>query len=86
MKLDYICTSDIAYLRFHGRNAQMWYNGDNVTRYDYLYADAELREFIDPIRHLLLRARIVQLFFNNHAKSQAVVNAKKIELLLKNAV
>ena len=85
MKLDYVSTGDIAYLRFHGRNAQMWYNGDNVTRYDYLYTDTELQEFVEPIRQLLMRARIVQLFFNNHAKSQAVINAKKIELLLKDA-
>jgi len=83
MKLDYISTGDIAYFRFHGRNAQMWYNGDNVTRYDYLYSDEELQSFVVPIRELLKRARIVQLFFNNHAKSQAVVNAKKLELLLR---
>jgi len=82
-KLDYITTSDIAYIRFHGRNAQNWYDGDNVSRYDYLYTDAELQTFVNPILDLLKHAKIVQLFFNNHAKSQAVVNAKKIELLLK---
>jgi uncharacterized protein YecE (DUF72 family) len=83
MKLDFICTSEIAYIRFHGRNAQMWYNGDNVTRYDYFYTDTELQTFINPVKELLKHAKIVQLFFNNHAKSQATVNAKKLELLLK---
>ncbi|MCL2185706.1 MAG: DUF72 domain-containing protein [Treponema sp.] len=83
MKLDYTVTSDIAYLRFHGRNAKMWYNGDTVSRYDYLYSDEELQSFVEPIQQLLKRAKIVQLFFNNHAKSQAVINAKKIEMLLK---
>ena len=82
IKLDYISTSDIAYIRFHGRNAKMWYKGDNVTRYDYLYSDDELQSFIEPIRDLLEHTQIVQLFFNNHAKAQATVNAKKIELLL----
>jgi len=82
-KLAYITTSDIAYIRFHGRNAAMWYKGDAVTRYDYLYNDAELESFINPIWELLRHAKIVQLFFNNHAKSQATVNAKKIEMLLK---
>jgi len=81
--LNYITTSGIAYLRFHGRNAQMWYKGDNVTRYDYLYNDSELQTFIEPIKQLLMNAQIVQLFFNNHAKAQATINAKKIELLLK---
>jgi len=82
-KLDFITTSDIAYIRFHGRNSEMWYKGDNVTRYDYLYTDSELETFINPIKELLKRAKIVQLFFNNHAKSQATINAKKIEMLLK---
>jgi uncharacterized protein YecE (DUF72 family) len=84
LKLDFVLTSDIAYIRFHGRNAAMWYKGDNITRYDYLYSDTELQEFAEPIKHLLKNAKIVQLFFNNHAKSQATINAKKIELLLKN--
>ena len=82
-KLDYIQTSDIAYIRFHGRNAQNWYSGDNVSRYDYLYTDTELQHFIEPIKYFLKTAKVVQLFFNNHAKSQADINAKKIEMLLK---
>jgi uncharacterized protein YecE (DUF72 family) len=81
-KLDYLLTSPIAYMRFHGRNKEMWYNGNNVTRYDYLYTDIELQTFIEPIKYLLKNTLIVQLFFNNHAKAQAVVNAKKLELLL----
>jgi len=83
MKLDFVSTSDIAYIRFHGRNADMWYKGDNVSRYDYLYSDTELQAFVNPILELLKHTKIVQLFFNNHAKSQATVNAKKMELLLK---
>jgi uncharacterized protein YecE (DUF72 family) len=61
----------------------MWYKGDNVTRYDYLYNDEELQAFVEPIKHLLRNAKVVQLFFNNHAKGQAAVNAKKIEMLLR---
>ena len=83
LKLDYAYTSDIAYMRFHGRNAQMWYNGDNVSRYDYMYSDTELQSFVNPILELLKHTKIVQLFFNNHAKSQATINAKKIEILIK---
>jgi len=82
--LDFTTTSDIAYLRFHGRNTQNWYNGNNVTRYDYLYTDEELQTFVNPIQELLKHAKVVQLFFNNHAKSQATVNAKKLEMLLRN--
>ena len=83
LKLDYTVTSDIAYMRFHGRNAQNWYTGDNVSRYDYLYSDEELTAFVEPIKFLLRHIKIVQLFFNNHAKSQATINAKRIASLLK---
>jgi uncharacterized protein YecE (DUF72 family) len=82
-KLEYKVTSQTAYMRFHGRNAKMWYEGNNVTRYDYLYSDSELETFIEPIKILLQLTNIVQLFFNNHAKSQATINAKKLELMLK---
>jgi len=81
--LDFITTSPTAYLRFHGRNAKMWHTGNNVTRYDYHYTDIELQSFVEPIKQLLKTAKIVQIFFNNHAKSQATINAKKLELLLK---
>jgi len=83
LKLDYITTSNIAYMRFHGRNSAMWYKGNAYARYDYMYSDNELQIFVNPILELLKHTKIVQLFFNNHAKSQAVLNAKKIEMLLK---
>ena len=83
LETQYTATSDLAYMRFHGRNAEMWYKGDNVSRYDYNYSDDELEEFINPLLMLLMNARIVQLFFNNHAKGKAAVNAKKLEYLLK---
>jgi uncharacterized protein YecE (DUF72 family) len=82
-KTEFVTTSDIAYMRFHGRNSQMWYKGDNVSRYDYMYSDEELQAFVNPILELLKYTKIVALFFNNHAKSNATVNAKKIEMLLK---
>jgi uncharacterized protein YecE (DUF72 family) len=81
-KLDFTATSGLAYFRLHGRNAELWYKGDSKTRYDYLYSDNELQPMIDPIRYLLANAAIVSIFFNNHAKSQATINAKKLELLL----
>jgi uncharacterized protein YecE (DUF72 family) len=82
MKLDFVCTSDVAYIRFHGRNAKMWYEGDNVTRYEYMYSDYDLQCFVEPVCHLLQNAKIVQLAFNNHAKAHAAINAKKMELLI----
>ena len=83
-KLDFTLTSDIAYFRLHGRNAEMWYKGDSTTRYDYLYSPAELKAMVDPIRYLLAHAKLVQIFFNNHAKTKAPPNAKTLEKLLRN--
>ena len=77
-----IVTSNNSYIRFHGRNAAMWYKGDNITRYDYLYSDTELDSFIPLIKELMQKTHIVQLFFNNHAKSYATINARKLKLLL----
>jgi len=81
-KLEYTATGDIAYMRFHGRNAETWYTGNNVSRYDYLYRDSELETFVNPIKELLRHTKIVLLFFNNHAKGQATINARKIIMLL----
>jgi len=83
LKLEYVQTSDIGYMRFHGRNAFLWYTGDNETRYDYMYPDTELKSFVSPILELLKNTKVVLLFFNNHAKAQSVVNAKKLEMFLK---
>jgi len=43
----------------------------------YMYPDCELKTFISPIVEFLKNTKIVSLFFNNHAKAQAVVNAGK---------
>lgn len=44
-------TSPIAYFRFHGRNTN-WFNVPASERYNYLYADKELKEFVPAIKSL----------------------------------
>lgn len=75
-------TSRLAYIRFHGRNAANWWNGDNVTRYDYLYSPQELLEWVPRIDEMSRDADTVMVFFNNHAGAQAVKNAKELQGLL----
>jgi uncharacterized protein YecE (DUF72 family) len=82
LKADSIVTSDIGYIRFHGRNAANWWDGDNVSRYDYCYNDNELKEWIPRITSLLKETRIVLVVFNNHSKGQAVQNARRLKELL----
>jgi uncharacterized protein YecE (DUF72 family) len=77
-----INTSDIGYLRFHGRNKKDWYGTDSTTRYDYLYSEDELKEWVLKIRALADRTKKLFVFFNNHARAQAVNNAKMLINLL----
>jgi uncharacterized protein YecE (DUF72 family) len=74
-------TATRSYLRFHGRNSTSWYGGDSRSRYEYLYQDAELDSYIPVVDSLCRQSQIVQIYFNNHAKGNAVVNAQKMKIL-----
>jgi uncharacterized protein YecE (DUF72 family) len=77
-------TSEIAYIRFHGRNAATWWRGTNETRYDYQYTPDELLPWVNRIIDIAANpdVREVFSFFNNHRRGQAVRNAEMlIEML-----
>jgi uncharacterized protein YecE (DUF72 family) len=89
-------TSPTAYVRFHGRNADTWNKrgGSASERFDYLYSDDELREWVGPLRELAEGAEQAFAFFNNNATSpdgsggrmaQAAANAKELQRLLRAA-
>lgn len=78
-----MATSKIGYIRFHGRNKQHWYKGNSTTRYDYLYTQEELKAWGPKIRDLSSKTDKLYIFFNNHAKSQSVTNAKMLINLIK---
>jgi uncharacterized protein YecE (DUF72 family) len=80
-------TSPIGYVRFHGRNQATWWAREpGKDRYDYLYSDAELREWTEKIHDLARRAEKVYVFFNNCHAGQAARNAALMqELLLRDA-
>ncbi len=75
---------DIAYVRLHGRNAQTWYKKTETTgeRFDYLYAEDELREWLPRIEELTRRAAEVHVLFNNNRRNYATVNAEQMMRLL----
>ena len=71
------------YVRFHGRNRRKWWTHEAAwERYDYLYSEAELREWVPRIRALSEGAGVCYAFFNNHARGQAVTNARMLADLL----
>ena len=88
-------TSSTAYVRFHGRNLTTWNKrgGSAAERFDYLYSDEELGEWIEPLRELAGQAEQAYAFFNNNASSedpdnplrrvsQAATNARQLRRLL----
>lgn len=78
-----LSTSKLGYIRFHGRNKKNWYGTDSTSRYDYLYSEDELREWLPRIRKISAQTGKLFIFFNNHAKSQAVTNSRMLINLLK---
>ena len=81
-------TTPVAYVRFHGRNAATWNTrgGSAAHRFDYLYAEEELREWVPPLRELSNQAEEAYAFFNNnnqtHGVAQATAGAQLLRKLL----
>jgi uncharacterized protein YecE (DUF72 family) len=84
-----------AYVRLHGRNAGTWNKrgGGAAERFDYLYSDEELEEWVAPLRELSEQAETAYVFFNNNNRSagppggpewvsQAATNAEELRGLL----
>ena len=68
-------TSDTAYFRFHGRNAENWWRGDGETRYKYLYSPEEIEELTQRVAVASRKAKLTFSFFNNHWQGYAPRNA-----------
>ena len=74
--------STVAYVRLHGRNHARWFDHEDASeRYDYLYTDQELDEWVPRIRRIAEQAETGFVFTNNHFRGQALVNA--LELMAK---
>jgi uncharacterized protein YecE (DUF72 family) len=68
-------TSELAYFRFHGRNAETWWKGNAETRYMYLYSPAEIVELAGKVRAESDKSKLTLAYFNNHWKAYAPQNA-----------
>jgi uncharacterized protein YecE (DUF72 family) len=91
-------TNGIAYVRFHGRNLATWNKrgGSAAERFDYLYSDEELEEWVPTLQELGGQAQQAFAFFNNNSSSprpggelqrvaQAAYNAYELRGLLDEA-
>ena len=73
-----------AYVRLHGRNSANWFaeNIPGFERYNYLYSDEELREWVGRIEAMSRQADEVYVFANNHYRGQGVANALELRSML----
>lgn len=78
-----VATSPVGYVRFHGRNAQKWWQHQEAwERYDYLYSEAELQEWVPQVREVAAETHDTYVFFNNHYQGKAGKNAQMFAQLL----
>ena len=64
-------TSPTAYVRFHGRNAETWNKRTRsaAERFDYLYGEDELAEWVPRLGELAAETQTVYAMFNNNGRS-----------------
>lgn len=80
-------TSCLGYIRFHGRNKEKWWQHEYAyQRYDYLYSEQELKEWVPKIRQVIAKTTDQYIFMNNHYKGKAVKNALMLMNLLRQEV
>jgi uncharacterized protein YecE (DUF72 family) len=77
-------TSQIGYVRLHGRNFQDWFRekAPRDDRYNYLYSPDELEPWITRIKEVARKTHESYVITNNHFRGQAVVNALEIKSIL----
>ena len=75
-------TSNIGYVRFHGRNAAKWWEHEYAyERYDYTYAHEELAEWTPKIKEIDSKAEKTFIFANNHWRGQAINTIRQLRLM-----
>jgi uncharacterized protein YecE (DUF72 family) len=77
-------TTDLAYVRLHGRNAGAWTASTRAAsdRFNYLYTDDELAEWVPRVRALAEQVRELHVLFNNNYQDVGVRNARQMAALL----
>lgn len=81
-------THPVAYVRFHGRNWRTWnVRGARTSaeRFDWMYSEEELAEWVEPLRALAEQADEVYALFNNNRYDYAPRSAGILRRLLDNA-
>jgi uncharacterized protein YecE (DUF72 family) len=74
-------TPEFSYVRLHGRNSKDWFRegAGRDERYNYLYRQEELNEWVERIKELGRNSNRVFVITNNHYRGQALANALQIK-------
>jgi uncharacterized protein YecE (DUF72 family) len=81
--VDAVTRDDLAYMRAHGRNAEGYMHGKTVAeRFGWEYSDGELEEIAGRARSMAEEAGEVHVMFNNNARDNAPVSARRMRELL----
>ena len=76
-------TSNIGYIRFHGRNKDKWWQHDQAyERYDYTYQPEELVEWLPKIKKISEATEKTFVFANNHWRGQSVHTVRQLQMML----
>jgi len=79
-------TSDIAYVRLHGRRYDTWFDDDPDSppseRYNYLYSTEELQPWAERIKKASEGAKTTYVITNNHFEAKGIVNSLELMHLL----
>jgi uncharacterized protein YecE (DUF72 family) len=80
-------TAKHAYVRFHGRNYDIWFKDEpeddyRINRYDYLYTHEQLEPWVPRLGEAIANSDKARIYFNNHGSAKAVKNAFQMMDLL----
>ena len=80
-----VTNPDLVIVRFHGRNYKKWYARvkTSAERFDYLYSEEELKEWVPKAGELAQNATEMHIFFNNNNEDFAVRNGRQFRMLLR---
>ncbi len=79
-----VTSKELAMVRFHGRNADVWERKTKTAaeRFEYEYSEQELKEWAPRVREVAEQAKETHAIMNNCYRDYAVVNARQLSSLL----
>ncbi|MFQ6010559.1 MAG: DUF72 domain-containing protein [Nitrososphaerales archaeon] len=79
-----VTTSELGYVRFHGRVPyEMWWNPPKShERYNHAYSERELEEWVPKIKTIGEKTKNLYFMFNNHYNAKSVRAALMMKRLL----